>query len=177
MEQVILVDKHGNDMTDRTGNVCTMEKMQAHVCGVRHRAVSVAIFNSQNKLLLQKRSGDKYHSPEKWSNTCCTHPRPGEQVSETARRRLREEMGLDCDLFEAFTFSYRAGVGNNLIEDEYDHMFIGYTDDNPAPDPAEVSNWRWASLDEIDYELKSNPESYSVWFRSCFSELIKQIQS
>ena len=70
----------------------TMDKMAAHRCGVLHRAFSVFIFNAKGQLLLQQRAFNKYHSGGLWTNTCCSHPRPGEFTLDAAHRRLQEEM-------------------------------------------------------------------------------------
>jgi len=97
MERVILVDKDDIECGD-------MEKMQAHESGVLHRAFSLFVFNHQGALLLQRRAHGKYHSGGLWTNTCCSHPRPGESILGAAQRRLVEEMGFVCDLTHRFTF-------------------------------------------------------------------------
>jgi isopentenyl-diphosphate delta-isomerase len=173
LKSVVLVDECGRDFFDQDGRLSTMEKIEAHRRGLLHSAVSVFIFNDRNELLLQKRAADKYHSPEKWSNTCCTHPLPGETPIMSARRRLSEEMGLVAALTEVFTFSYKADVGNGLIENEFNHVFLGVSNQNPNPNPAEVSDWTWVTIKELEQELIGNPERYSLWFRQCFSEVIK----
>jgi isopentenyl-diphosphate delta-isomerase len=176
MEQrdyVVLVDENGYDLFDRDGKLSTMEKIEAHRQGLLHRAISVFIFNERNELLLQKRAVDKYHSSNKWTNTCCTHPLPGENPLMTAKRRLCEEMGLIATLTEVFTFSYQANVGNSLIEHEFDHVFFGVSNQNPKPNPAEVSDWNWVAVEELEQELIRNPNEYSPWFRKCFSKVIK----
>lgn len=122
MEYVVLVDEQDKE----TG---TMEKLQAHLNGRLHRAVSVFLFNSKGELLLQQRASGKYHSANLWTNTCCSHPRPGESAYDAANRRLYEEMGLACELSEVFSFIYKAHLGNNLTEHEFDHVFVG-TNDN-----------------------------------------------
>jgi isopentenyl-diphosphate delta-isomerase len=139
-DSVILVDKHGRDLFNRYGDVSTIGKMEAHGRGLLHRAISMFIFNDRNELLLQRRAAGKYHSPGKWSNTCCTHPLPGEAPWNAALRRLSEEMGLVATLTEVFTFSYRADVGNGFIENEFDHVFFGISNQDPDPDPTEVSD-------------------------------------
>ena len=96
---VILVDALDNKLG-------TMDKMQAHVLGKLHRAFSVFIFNSKGELLLQQRAFDKYHSGGKWTNTCCSHPAPGEKTIDAAYRRLQEEMGMTCELQYGFNFIY-----------------------------------------------------------------------
>ena len=170
---VILVDEYGCDLFNRNGNLFTVEKVEAHRHGLLHRAISVFIFNDNNELLLQKRATDKYHSPKKWANTCCTHPLPGETPLVTAERRLVEEMGLVATLTEIFTFSYQADVGNDLIENEFDHVFYGVSTQDPKPNPVEVSDWNWTNLDILEQELIRNPEEYSPWLRQCFGEVVR----
>ena len=127
-----------------------------------------------NETLLQKRAVDKYHSPEKWTNTCCTHPSPGETPLMTAHRRLSEEMGLVTTLTEVFTFLYKSDVGNGLIENEFDHVFFGVSNQNPNPNITEVSDWNWVSIEELKEELIINPDKYSPWLRQCFNEVVNR---
>jgi isopentenyl-diphosphate delta-isomerase len=145
-ERVILVDE--NDVERGTA-----EKLRAHAEGALHRAFSVIVFNRRGELLLQCRAGGKYHSAGLWTNTCCGHPRPGEDTLVAARRRLGEEMGIDCDLQPLFGLRYRADFANGLAENEYDHVFVGRYDGEPRPDPGEVQAWRWAPLDSLRGEL------------------------
>src|SRR3972149_5969097 len=170
---VILVDEDGHDTFTRDGALSTMEKIEAHHTGSLHRAISVFIFDNRNYLLLQRRALNKYHSSGKWTNTCCTHPSPGESPLMAAKRRLREEMGLITELSEAFAFSYKAEVGNGLTEHEFDHVFFGASNHNPIPDPAEVSDWNWLSMEELAQELIMNSERYTFWLKQCFSQVIK----
>jgi len=163
MEQVILVDEQDK----ATGS---MEKLQAHVEGRLHRAISVFIFNSRNELLLQQRADGKYHSPLLWTNTCCSHPRPGEDVNAAAHRRLQEEMGLSCALKETFSFIYKADMGNGLTEYEYDHVFTGITDDEAMPDDTEVAAWKYMQAAKIKRELAETPEKYTPWFHICMTD-------
>ncbi|MBS1521920.1 MAG: isopentenyl-diphosphate Delta-isomerase [Bacteroidetes bacterium] len=165
-ESVILVDQHDN-------MVGTMEKIAAHRVGKLHRAISVFVFNSKGELLLQQRAAHKYHSGEKWSNTCCSHPRPGETAPDAAKRRLKEEMGLDCRLNYVFSFIYHADLGDGLSEHEYDHVYIGITDSTPQPDKDEVTGFTYSSLDEIESDLFQNPEKYTIWFNICFDRIVK----
>jgi isopentenyl-diphosphate delta-isomerase len=176
MEQsksVVLVDESGCDLFDQDGRLSVMEKMEAHRQGLLHRAISIFIFNDRNELLLQKRAANKYHSPEKWTNTCCTHPSPGENPLISAQRRLIEEMGIAATLTEVFTFLYRTDVGNGLTENEFDHIFFGLSNQNPKPNPTEVSDWNWVTLKELKEGLIKNPRKYSPWLRQCFDEVIK----
>ena len=123
-EKVILVDKNDNQ-------VGLMPKLEAHEKGILHRAFSVFIFNSKYELLLQKRASSKYHSGGLWTNTCCSHPREGEDILDAANRRLDEEMGIKTSLRKVFDFIYTAELDNNLIENEFDHVFYGVYDTDP----------------------------------------------
>jgi isopentenyl-diphosphate Delta-isomerase len=168
MEYVVLVDNNDNE-------VGTMEKLQAHVEGVLHRAISVFIFNTRGELLLQQRAAGKYHSPLLWTNTCCSHPRPGESPFDAANRRLAEEMGLVCSLKKSFTFVYQARFGNGLTEHEFDHVFTGVSDAVPQPDHAEVAAWRYVGMDLLEEEIRMRPERFTEWFQICLREWKKEL--
>jgi isopentenyl-diphosphate Delta-isomerase len=142
MEQVILV----NEQDEPLG---LMEKMEAHEKGILHRAFSVFLFNDRHQLLLQKRALTKYHSGGLWTNTCCSHPRENEEVLDAGNRRLREEMGIQSQLTNVFSFVYRAELDNNLIEHELDHVLVGTFNDTPQPNPEEVMDWKYIDLEEI----------------------------
>ncbi len=165
-ESVILVDT--NDQT-----LGTMEKMEAHRLGKLHRAISVFVFNRKGELLMQQRAAQKYHSAGKWSNTTCSHPRLGEQNIDAATRRLKEEMGLDCNLVYGFNFIYQANFGNGLFEHEYDHVFFGITDVLPQLNIDEVSAFRYNSLEELGVLIKQNPDEYTTWLKICFEQVVK----
>ncbi|GGB08272.1 isopentenyl-diphosphate Delta-isomerase [Puia dinghuensis] len=146
-----------------------MEKMEAHRKAVLHRAFSVFIFNSKGEMLLQQRAGDKYHSPGLWTNACCSHPRPGEDTLAAACRRLREELGFTTSLEKLFDFTYRSEFDNGLTEFEFDHVFVGYYDDEDIhPNAAEVSDYRYCSLEEIKEGLAVHPDNYTSWFHLAF---------
>lgn len=164
-EQVILVDE-----ADR--EIGTAEKLAVHRDGRLHRAFSVFVLDQGGRLLLQRRAPGKYHSADLWSNTCCGHPRPGEGALDAARRRLREEMGFECPLEPAGAFIYRAKLANGLVEHEYDRVFAGAFDGEPAPDPAEVSEWRWAAVDEILRALRRGRARYTVWLKPALDTLL-----
>lgn len=157
-EYVILVDNQDNELG-------RMEKMEVHRRALLHRAISVFILNSKGEWLLQRRAFDKYHSNGLWTNTCCSHPYPEETGIEAARRRLMEEMGLQADLDEIFWFIYKEPLDNELTEHELDHVFVGITDDKPAINPNEVSDWKYIGYDALKADIERNPEKYTVWFK------------
>jgi isopentenyl-diphosphate delta-isomerase len=165
IEKVILVDKNDNELG-------TMEKQEAHVKGLLHRAFSVFIFNDKNELLLQRRAVKKYHSGGLWTNTCCSHPRQNEKTEDAAKRRLLEEMGLRSTLKKQFDFVYKAKLDNNLYEHEFDHVFFGFTNDLPIINPEEVEEYTYKTLEDIGNEMKAIPDKYTEWFKICFREVV-----
>ena len=164
-DQVILVDEQDHA-------VGTAAKLSAHTDGRLHRAFSVFVFNRQGEMLLQRRAVAKYHSGGLWSNTCCSHPRPGERLADAAHRRLREEMGFDCGLHPALSFVYKSKLSNGLWEHEYDHVFSGQFDGTPVPNPEEVDDWRWVSVEEVRADLAAHPDRYSAWFAIALEKLL-----
>lgn len=165
MTQVVLVDEHDNQIGIR-------EKQLAHVDGVLHRALSIFIFDlAGRRMLLQQRALGKYHSGGLWSNTCCSHPAPGEAVLDAAHRRLVEELGFDCPLEFAFSFTYRAQVSPDLIEHEFDHVFIGRCEPEAKPDPAEIAAVEWVDVDYVVKDVAARPERYSLWFSVALAEM------
>lgn len=163
-EKVILVD--GNDTP-----LGEMEKLEAHRKALLHRAFSVFVFNKKNELMLQQRAAGKYHSPLLWTNTCCSHPRPGETTDAAAHRRLTEEMGFDCDLTEIFSFIYKEPLDQGLTEHEFDHVFVGIFDGIPLINPEEVEECKWMKMEDIAIDLVKNPGQYTVWFRIAFERV------
>jgi len=164
-EKVILVDKNDEE-------IGAEEKIKAHHEGKLHRAFSIFVFNSKGQLLLQRRAKMKYHSGSLWTNTCCSHPRLGEPLEQATHRRLKEEMGFDCELKEIFSFTYKAKLDNNLFENEYDHVFIGKFDGEPIPNTEEVDEWKWVNLKELKKDIQKNPDNYSYWLRASIDKII-----
>ncbi|RAU84481.1 isopentenyl-diphosphate Delta-isomerase [Pontibacter arcticus] len=158
LQEVILVDELDNEIGRE-------EKLKAHLDGVLHRAFSVFILNDKGELLLQQRASGKYHSPGLWTNTCCSHPSPGEELQASAQKRLQEEMGFTCPLIWLFKFKYKIAFDNNLTEHELDHVFVGRYNQDPTPNPEEVESWAWVNLDSLKTDLEENPEKYTYWFR------------
>ena len=165
-ENVILVDKDDKPLG-------LMEKMEAHEKAVMHRAFSVFIFNEEGKLMLQQRALHKYHSPGLWTNTVCSHPRDGEATEEAAHRRIVEEMGFDCSFEEAFSFVYKAEVGQGLIEHEFDHVFIGVSNLKPNINPDEVATWKYVDLQWLEDDVTSNSKDYTEWFKIALERVLK----
>jgi len=153
-----------------------MDKMAAHRKGFLHRAFSVFIFNDKNELLLQQRAGHKYHGGDLWTNTCCSHPKFGEDVKESAMERLYFEMGLACDIHYSHAFIYKAAVENDLIEHEYDYIYIGYTNDIPMINQDEVQAYKWSSIAAVLDDIEMNPANYTYWFKEAFPMVVYYLE-
>ena len=154
----------------------TVEKMAAHRAGILHRAFSVFLFTPDGRWILQQRALSKYHSGGLWSNACCGHPLEGEETAAAARRRLAFEMGIDCDLAEVFSFTYRAELPNGLVEHEVDHVFTGTTAALPSPDPAEVMDWKAMRPDEVRHDMLRDDSRYTEWFKMMVERILQYQQ-
>ena len=166
MIRIILVNKNDKE-------IGTEEKLKAHKEGKLHRSFSIFLFNKKGELLIQKRAKSKYHSPGLWSNTCCSHPRPGRDLEDEAKKRLKEEMGIvECDLKEVFGFTYNLKIGD-LIEHEFDHVFLGTFDGKPKPNPKEAEDWKWINKKELKKDIKENPGKYTAWFKIILDKVLK----
>ena len=157
-EEVILVN-------EKDESIGSMEKMEAHEKGLLHRAFSVFIFNTKGEMLLQRRALDKYHSPGLWTNTCCSHPRPGENNPDAAARRLKEEMGMEAILTFKTSFIYKTEFDNGLTEHEFDHVFTGIIDQDPVINENEVLEFAWRNIEDLKNSIARTPELYTTWFR------------
>jgi isopentenyl-diphosphate delta-isomerase len=171
MKHVVLCDEHGNSSG-------TMEIVAAHQGeGTLHRAFSVFVFrNGGSELLLQQRSAAKPLFPLLWANTCCSHPQQDEGIAESAEKRLQEEMGFTCPLKEIASFVYQArDPSGKGAEHEYDTVLMGMAPDDVAiePDPAEVADWRWVNLEELQIELDETPELFAPWFPEAVSLIFR----
>lgn len=162
---VILVDSNDNPMG-------VMPKMEAHEKGVLHRAFSVLIFNSRGELLLQRRATNKYHSGGLWTNTCCSHPAPNQDTAEAAVKRLQEEMGIRANLDYHSCFIYHTELDLGLQENEFDHIYIGYSDQQPVLNPDEVVEYKYLSPENVSEDILKNPQAYSTWFKMIWYRLM-----
>lgn len=170
MRSVVLTDESGAPKG-------TAEIVDAHTgAGKLHKAFSVFIFrNGMRELLLQKRSPSKMLFPQHWGNTCCSHPRENEDIVAAGERRLFEECGFRCDLEEVASFVYRAvDPGGRGTEHEHDTVLVGQVDDvEPKPDPEEIAEMKWMSVDDLQTDLKAHPERYGPWLPLGLSLILK----
>ncbi len=164
-KKVVLVDENDHVLGE-------MEKLEAHEKGLLHRAISVFIFNEHGQMLLQQRAADKYHSPNLWTNACCSHPYLDETYQEAAERRLQEELNISVPLKPIFQFTYKADVGDGLYEHELDHVFSGTYNEEITPNPDEVKAIKWMTVNEVREDMEENKENYTVWFQIIFDKFL-----
>ena len=155
---VVLVDDQGIP----TG---TMDKLAAHSgAGALHSAFSVFLYDTAGRVLLQRRAAQKHHFRNKWSNTCCSHPLPGETVTAAASRRLLQEVGITASAEVVGSFTYRApDLDSGLIEVEFDYVLIGEYEGDVSPNPDEVSEVQWVNFQGLREQIALDPEAYTPW--------------
>jgi len=158
MIEIVLVDEANN-------MIGIGEKLEVHRAGLRHRAISVMLFDRSGRILLQKRAHEKYHSGDLWANACCSHPLPGEVAIDAAVRRLKEELGVTCELEYQFDRSYVAIVSQDMIENEYVIFFSGFFNGNLKLNSDEVSEFKWLTPVEIDTLMMNQKSSLAKWFQ------------
>jgi isopentenyl-diphosphate delta-isomerase len=158
------------------GKLTPVEKLDAHLRGLRHKAISVFVMNG-GKLLIQKRAAGKYHTPGLWANTCCTHPDWDEGGLACAHRRLAEELGITgLNLIQRDTIEYRADVGGGMTEHEVVEVFV-----SEAPNvtwdlnPDEVEAVRWIDLYDLKAEIERHPGRFTAWLRIYMTEHMERI--
>lgn len=154
-----------------------VEKLDAHVRGLRHKAVSVFVLRG-DEILLQRRAMGKYHTPGLWANTCCTHPHWNESSLDCARRRLAEELGITgLTLNYRDRVEYRADVGGGLTEHEVVDIFLAETDETPAisANPDEVMDTRWVRYGALRREVVNQPDRFTPWLRIYLDTYAPQI--
>lgn len=167
-DELVLVD-----FSDK--EIGSMSKKDAHRKGRLHRAFSIFLLHD-NKMLIQRRNKNKYHSGGKWANACCSHPRMGEKLEDSIHRRLEEELGIDCDLKEISSFTYFSKYADDLFEFEYDHVFVGKHESDVYPNPDEIEEVCWIDINELEEKIRKEPESFATWFLIAVKEVLKYME-
>jgi isopentenyl-diphosphate delta-isomerase len=175
-ERVVIVNPDGTPKTTGDGEIMTLPKRLAHIRAEQHLAISVYVFDSEDKLLIQQRSQQKETAPGAWANSCCTHPGVNEPPLNAAERRLQQEMGIPCVLRELTKLSYYVPAGRGMTEYEYTHVFVGYSEATPQQDSQEVSNWTRAPLNTLLEAVPRHPWDYAPWFQACLPYVAQEFQ-
>jgi isopentenyl-diphosphate delta-isomerase len=80
-------------------------------------------------------------------------------------------MGFQTVLTEGFSFLYKTDFDNGLTEHEIDHVFIGEYEGVVEPNPAEVCNYEYHTMDNIKEAIQTTPQQFTSWFKIAFPEL------
>jgi len=164
--KLIVIDKNDNIVGYEEKEKCHDNE------GIPHSAFSVFIFNNKGQLLIQQRSKFKRLWPLHWSNSCCSHPRPREELKKAAQRRIAEELGIFCELKYLYKFRYTASYKNIGSENEICAVLIGKSDDGVILNPAEIQDFKWVDIGELRKDVERNPEKYTPWFKMEIKELL-----
>jgi len=165
-DELVLVD-----LLDQQVGVASKE--QTHREGLLHRAFSVMLWRTGAdgpELLLSRRAEGKYHSGGLWANSCCSHPRAGEELADAVLRRVAEELGTTVqEAHEVGAFVYRAPFANGTTEYEFDHVFVAAYDGEVRPDPTETSEVRWVPAARVMQEMLECPQTFCAWVPNVIS--------
>ena len=185
-EAIIAVDELDNELRP-------ISKVEAHYSsGELHRAFSVLLFDSNNRLLLQKRASHKVTFPNVWANSCCSHPLYSESereikdalgVKRAAIRKLHQELGIEEKQVPITDFNfitkmiYSSRMNEDWIEREIDHILIIKADVDVNFNENEVSEVKWVSQVELEEMLVAEVEGdgeIAPWFRCIASRLMTE---
>ena len=114
---------------------------------------------------MQKRSDQKMLWPLFWSNSCCSHPRKGEDYEIAIHRRLKEELGIDTDLKYLFKFQYQANFKDIGSENELCSVYIGESNDPIIVNENEIAEWKFVDIEQMEKEMEDHPENFTPWFK------------
>lgn len=158
-EPLILVDPDDNVLGYETKSACHDGD------GLLHRAFSIFVFDRDGRLLLQRRAAGKRLWPGYWSNSCCSHPRRGEDDPAAADRRVREELGIAPPLHFLFRFRYHARYRDLGAEHELCRIYAAVSDESPATNINEIAEIDWVTPEALDAALAERPDDYTPWLK------------
>jgi isopentenyl-diphosphate delta-isomerase len=165
LDYVVLVDTDDQPIGLRP-------KVDAHLGeGELHRAFIALVFNPAGDILVARRSRHKMLWPLVWDGSCASHVRDGESYSVAGERRLNEELGFTCSLYEADKFTYRACYKDVGVEHEVCSSLVGRYAGDARPNTAEVAEWAWVGVGELLRGFQAIPDSYAPWFARALGRL------
>ena len=154
-----------------------------------HLAFSIYVFNADGEVLLTRRALGKRTWPGVWTNSCCGHPRPGEDIVDAVRRRLVDELGLQVGEITSLLpdFAYTATDASGIVENEICPVFRAEVENHGrskqptggamhppggvVPNPEEVMDWKWVTWDALVASAQLTPFVFSPWAVQQLSQL------
>jgi isopentenyl-diphosphate delta-isomerase len=170
MEMLILVDNDDKEIHYKEKEACHL------IPATLHRAFSIFIINTNDQMLIHKRQTTKKTWPGFWTNACCSHPRKNENLQEAAKRRLREELEIMCDVQPLFKFHYKADYDDKYGEHEIDHVFLGIYDGDVRPNKEEIREHKFVPIDELVEDVQKHAGGYTPWFKQGLPGVLKCLQ-
>ncbi len=169
-ELVVLVDEQNNVLG-------TTPKATVHTKDTPlHRGFSVFLFNAKGELLLTQRASTKKTFPGVWTNTACGHPGPDERPIEAAKRRLKEELGIEAEYIKHVSdYRYTFTDVHGIKENEICPIFIAFGNTDPVPSPEEVDTWKWVPWQDFLDDMHERPDVYSPWCREEAMFIVKEL--
>ncbi len=166
-EILVLVDEKDNQLG-------TVTREEAHIGqGKRHRAYVVFLFK-EGKLLLQRRSMKKKLWPGYWDVSYTSHVYPGETYIQAASRKAKQELGIEVrELRDVLSFVYWA-PSNGYSENEFCALLVGKLEGEVKPNPEEVMEVRYLTLEHALDEVREAPEKFTPWFKISLTKFIEK---
>jgi isopentenyldiphosphate isomerase/intracellular septation protein A len=140
-----IVDEEGNVIGKASRGECHFNPSEK----ILHPVVHMHVINSGGDIYLQHRAMTKKVQPGKWDTAVGGHVSFGEVLEESLMREAREEIGIS-DFKPEFVQKY---IWETDVERELVFMFACRTDQNPKPNPEEVSEGRFWTISEIKLNL------------------------
>jgi isopentenyl-diphosphate delta-isomerase len=131
------------------------------------------VLDDAGRTLLTQRAMVKRTWPGAWTNSFCGHPGPGELSAVAVHRRARDELGVAISEPRAVLpdFRYRAVMPDGTVENEICPVYVAQLLGDPAPNPAEVADLRWVSLEDLPGAVEADTSTFSPWLREQLAAL------
>jgi len=168
VEWLVLVDDNDKELGLDTRENCHKGM------GRRHRAFVVFLFDKDGRMLLQRRSMKKKLWPAYWDVSVTSHVYKGETYEEAGIRRSKQELDVEVKSLERkLDYTYWAKFGD-YSENEFCVLLIGKLEGEPRPDPDEIMETRYITMDDLAADMSRSPEQYTPWFKIAFEKYKKQ---
>jgi isopentenyl-diphosphate delta-isomerase len=158
-EQVVLLDDGGRP-------IGVADKLGVHTTDTAlHLAFSCHVYNAEGHVLVTRRALGKATWPGVWTNSFCGHPAPEEPIEEAISRRASLELGITVTDLEVVLpdFRYRAVDASGIVENEVCPVYRAVTTDAVRPNPDEVAEFEWVTLDSLHDAVVAAPYAFSPW--------------
>jgi 16S rRNA (adenine1518-N6/adenine1519-N6)-dimethyltransferase len=130
---------------------------------LRHRAVHILIFDEAGEVYLQQRSRWKDRHPLKWDSSAAGHVAAGESYDDTARRELKEELGVSVALQKISKLP-----ASEHTDQEFIWMYRGVVSGDLVPNKSEIEHGAFLRPNIVDSWISARPEDFAPAFVKCW---------